>query len=565
MKSILSYMTRAVVLTACLSALVLATTNSQQYAIREVTLTNLPPNPLSVFVRFTDPLDDSHSEDLTTVNATVKTLPSGESLEVSSLSRHPANRRELVIDIKGAAPAGAEQIQVCFASLHFLDKAGKPHAPSGTPTCRVGDILTRENIDQELSKAWFALMGRVDSTSERTLRNIRVTQALLDPGTVSDAFGGRIARRYLAIQVTVANSDPDYKFLIHDIVIQVPQRKIQQSSIELSILRGTAERGQLNNGRNVLDRILKGVGSILAGALVIDKFGHSYAPSVAIFNGPLITAYEAIFPDFTIHQMNRLNDSAYSANKIVGARQALVMVAFIPQDQLLTLDEKKNFGKDPHTFLENFNTMLSATTVYGNLITNVEEIAPSVTSVVFGDDPKKFQADNSEIGGYVLGQFLSDSTVSLGEGTPDGTSISVEGTPTDTRLDFKIKSKKPVPPNKNLEFVVTKGKNSAKFTRTVQYLPDTPTLQKLDPSSGAPGSTVPITATGTNFLPDNTQVVLSDGCTGVSLPNSHATVTDSKTLTFSLQIDANAVQTTCKLKVMTFGNPSQEQSFAVKK
>lgn len=564
MKSILSYVTRAVVLATCFPLAVPATTNSQQYAIREVTLTNIPPNPVSVLVRFTDPLDDSHSEDLTNSNVTVKALPTNESLDVGSITRHLVNRRGLAIDIKGAVPPVAIQIRVCFTSLHFLDKGGKP-VSAGTPVCGTGDILTRENIDQELNKAFFALMGRVDSTSERTLRNIRVTQALLDPGTVSDAFGGRIARRYLAIQVTVANSDPDYKFLIHDIVIQIPLRKIQQSSVGLSILRGTAERGQLNDGRNVADRILKGVGSILASALVIDKFGHSYAPSVAIFNGPLITAYEAIFPDFTINQMNRLNDSAYSSNKIVGAQQALVMVAFIPQDQLLTLDEKKTFGKDPHTFLESFNTMLSATTVYGNLITNVEEIASSVTSVVFGDDPKKFQADNSEVGGYVLGQFLSDSTVSLGEGTPDGMSISVDGTPTDTRLDFKIKSKKPVPPNKNLEFVVTKGKNSTKFTRTVQYLPDTPTLQKLDPSSGAPGSTAQITATGTNFLPDNTQVALSDGCSGVSLPNPHATVTDSKTLTFSLQIDAKATQSTCKLKVMTFGNPSQEQSFAVNK
>lgn len=562
MKSILCCAAGAVAFVTCCSLAVLATTNSQQYAVRKVTLTNIPPNPVSILVQFTDPLDDSHPEDLANSNVAVKTLPINESLEVGSDTRHLVNRRELVIDIKGAIPSSAIQVQVCFTSLHFLDKGSKP-VSIGKSVCGTGDILTPENIDQELSQTWSALMGRIESTSGRAKRNIRVTQALLDPGTVSDAFGARIASRYLVVQVTVANSDPDYQFQIHDVVIQVPSRKIQQSSVELSILRGTAERGQLNDSRNVVDRVLKGVGTILAGVLVADKFGHSYAPSVAVFNGPLITAYEAIFPDFTINQLNRLNDSAFSANKVVGARQALVLVAFISQDQLLSLEEKKAFRKDPHAFLESFNAMLSTTTVYGNLITNVDEIASSVTSVVFGDDPKKFQTDNSEVGGYVLGQFLSDSTVSLGEGTPDGTSISVEGTPTDSRLDFKIKSKKPVPPNKNLEFVVTKGKNSTKFTRNVQYLPDAPTLQKLDPSNGAPGSNPQITATGANFLPDNTQVALT-GCSGVSLPNSLANVTDSKTLTFSLQIDSKASNATCAITVITSGGTNKTPvSFAV--
>jgi len=548
----------AMIVLSCFSVAAMAA-NSQKYDIRAVTLTNMPPNPVSVLVRFTDPLDTSHAEDFNVSNASVTGVTSNQSLPVTSVTPHIVNHRELVIGIGGAVPDNEDQVRVCVNSAHFRGKA-EPI----TRLCAVGDILTSQNIEKEMRSALFTLHGQVDSTSERALANIKVTQTVLDPGTVSDAFGRRIANRYIALQVTVANRDPDYQFLIHDIKIRVPLKHIEQSSVELSILRGTAEKGQLNDRRNWVDRALRGLGTIAAGALVIDKFGHSYAPTVAVFNGPLITAYEAIFPDFTINQMNRLNDSAYSANKIVPARQARVMVAFIPQSELLAKAERKEVKEDPHQLWEILNATLSETSVSGNFITNVDEIPPTVTSVVFGDDMNKFQNDDSVVKGYVLGQFLSDAKPSLGEGTPEGMTIELDGTPTDTRLAFILKSKAPVPPNQNLEFVVTKGKNSAKFSRSVQYLPEQPTLGALDHPAGSKGEKLEIKGTGTNFLPGNTKVLIT-GCTGVSLANQQADVRDSKRLTFSIQIDSAAGSGKCSISVMTLGQPSQPPiSFEVK-
>jgi hypothetical protein len=175
--------------------------------------------------------------------------------------------------------------------------------------------------------------------------------------------------------------------------------------------------------------------------------------------------------------------------------------------------------------------------------------------VVFGDETKKFQNDDSVVKGYVLGQFLSDAKPSLGEGTPGGMTIELDGTPTDTRLGFILKSKAPVPPNQKLEFVVTKGKSSTKITRTVQYFPDQPTLASLDPSAGSKGAKLQIKGTGTNLLPGNTRVFIS-GCTGVSPANQQADVHDSKSLTFSIQIDP-AASGRCDISVMTLGQPSQ--------
>jgi hypothetical protein len=141
--------------------------------------------------------------------------------------------------------------------------------------------------------------------------------------------------------------------------------------------------------------------------------------------------------------------------------------------------------------------------------------------------------------------------------------IELDGTPTDTRLEFTMKSKVPVPPNQNLELVVTKGKSSTKFTRAVQYLPDQPTLGALDPPAGSRGEKLEIKGTGTNFLPGNTRALITE-CTGVSLANQQADVRDSKSLTFSIQIDSAAGSGKCSISVMTLGQPSQPIQFEVK-
>jgi hypothetical protein len=236
----------------------------------------------------------------------------------------------------------------------------------------------------------------------------------MDPKIVADAFGRRIAKRYVAIQVTVANRNARFQFLIHDISLELssvlsaealheleerkkkfrgpeePEKKprleggYELSSDELSLVRGVAEKGQALDHRNTILRMLRAAGTIAGGITGVTTFGRSYAPSVAAYNGPLLTAFVEAFPDFTINQLIRLNDSAYAANKIVGKQHSLILVAFIPQAQFMSNKWRKKFWKEPISIVKNVDFRSVVVRVDGVFITEVEESQPSVTGPVVG-------------------------------------------------------------------------------------------------------------------------------------------------------------------------------------
>jgi hypothetical protein len=228
-------------------------------------------------------------------------------------------------------------------------------------------------------------------------KDIRVYRTLLDPENVKDIFGARIAQRYVALQVTISNQCVNHQqFLIHDLsldltnVLSEEQRRrlkaaqgegatYELSSEELSILRGVAEKGQHQDPRNRFLRYLRGAGTIAAGLIGVTTFGASYAPSVAVFNGPVLTAYSETFPDFTINQLVRLHDSAYVANTLVPEQQAKVVVVFLPQRIFMTNAQRKRFWKEPVSVFNEVDFRLAEIVVDGNFI--VEQSEPGTPRV----------------------------------------------------------------------------------------------------------------------------------------------------------------------------------------
>ena len=110
-------------------------------------------------------------------------------------------------------------------------------------------------------------------------------QTLIPPRMASDMFGRRIARNYIAIQVTVENNHEDLDLIVYDVEVDYSwllqefctrsgNNKVEtsqgrflrfvceSSSQELSILRGVAEKGQSNDPRNRILRILSALGTI---------------------------------------------------------------------------------------------------------------------------------------------------------------------------------------------------------------------------------------------------------------------------------------------------------------
>jgi len=51
--------------------------------------------------------------------------------------------------------------------------------------------------------------------------DVGVNVAVMDPHTVSDVFGKRIAQRFIALQVTIRNKSSDHQFLIHDVSLDL--------------------------------------------------------------------------------------------------------------------------------------------------------------------------------------------------------------------------------------------------------------------------------------------------------------------------------------------------------
>jgi len=221
--------------------------------------------------------------------------------------------------------------------------------------------------------------------------DLRLYRILLDPRNVQDVFGTRIAKRYIAIQVTISNQcQAHQQFLIHDLSVDLtkvlPKDQRQRlmdalgkdgtyelSSEELSLLRGVAEKSQVQDVRNRLLRFLRGAGTLAAGLIGVTSFGVSYAPSVAIFNGPVTTAYSEVFPDFTINQLVRLHDSAYVSNTLVPDQQAKVVVVFMPQRIFMDRSQQKKFWKEPVAVFKEIDFRLAEVIVDGNFIVEQKE------------------------------------------------------------------------------------------------------------------------------------------------------------------------------------------------
>jgi hypothetical protein len=335
----------------------------------------------------------------------------------------------------------------------------------------------------------------------------------------------------------------------------------EMSSLELSLIRGVAEKGQGGDPRNRLLRYLRGVGTIAAGLIGVASFGPSYAESVAIFNGPFNSAYVEAFPDYTINQMNRLNDSAYKSNTLVPKQQSRVLVAFIPQAIFMTNYQRKLFWKDPTLLYRNqskerieankgrenlaqydIDFRKVVVRVDGSFITEVENLPPVATTVVIEpEEMQKFEQNNPVVKGYISGRGLQKARVDLLNEAPEGLTIKMDGDPTENRIRFTITSDKPVPPNTRLDFEISTDQSTQTISKFIRYMADKPAIDSTDPTplEGQQGKQdLQVSFTGSNLISGTTRV-LTENNKGVHVvPNS--TKVEGNKLTVVLKIDANA-------------------------
>lgn len=479
--------------------------------------------------------------------------------------------------------AATTAVALVLVLLHSVATKGEPArtsampapTPTATPTPTPPTVCV--NHDQEVC--------------------IQVRIGVMAPQIVADTFGKRIAENFVAVQVTVGNHDKDFQYLINDVSLWFEANKIFTpvqpapsfrapnspaaapsdfffSSAELSLLRGVAERGQGQDRRNKTLRFFRGIGTIAAGLIGVASFGPSYPKSVAIFNGPVINAFSEAFPDYTINQMNRLSDSAYTANTLVPAKHSKVMVAFIPQAIFMSRAQRKLFWDEPTALYPDPVSGNCTTegikqcvdfrriTVYvdGDFITEVSNMAPTVSDVQFEDSERqKFETEKPVVKGRVVGRFLTGTSIDV-ENVPQGLSISKDGEPTADRLNFIIKANKPVPPNTSVTFVISNAQGSQRVLKEIRYMPGPPTLNSVDPATAKQGSTsVIVTLTGTNFIPGRTRVLVSGGGVDVSDPTDVA----GTSMKVKITVAPDAATTPRNLTVVNDNSESSPKTFTI--
>ena len=348
--------------------------------------------------------------------------------------------------------------------------------------------------------------------------------------------------------------------------------RFELSSLELSLLRGVAEKGQGQDRRNSILRLFRGVGTVAAGLIGVASFGPSYGEAVAVFNGPVISAYMDVFPDYTINQLNRLNDSAYRSNTLVGKQQAKVIVAFLPQKMFMDKKQISLFKKEPLTLFNNQIDFRKAEAIVdGAFITEVEDMPPLATAVqIEPAELAKLQDAAPEVRGTIVGRLLTGAKVNFVGPVPEGTTVEVEGTPEEKRVNFVIKSPKPIPPGTPLTFQVSNAQGAQTIAYNASYTPKLPTLTGVepDPAEGDAGSEVTLTLTGTNFIPNTgtnqhaTRVVVQPGS---GLRVASLEVTSATTLDVTLSISGGAKREASTLRVANAAGQSAETvTFTVK-
>jgi hypothetical protein len=426
----------------------------------------------------------------------------------------------------------------------------------GKTTQRERELKQRINdLEIKLLDDELAPTKQTDAAEDLLKKYVRAFITVLDPKSVSDIFGRRIAKRYVAFQITISNRDKDHQFLLQDISIDlsdvadlesvVVPPHYTPSSNDITLLRGVSEKGQVYDWRNLTLRAFRGLGTLAAGMIGVTTFGSSYAPGVAVFNGPVITSFRDVLPDLTINQLNRLNDSAYQTNTIIPKQGSKVIVAFVDQSHLMDHELRQRFYKDPAAITDIIDFRKAVAVVQGMLITDILEQAPFISTVVINDDQRLHFVDKpASIEGTIVGKNLTGASIQL-EDAPAGAEVKVKGIPESNRLNFILTSTNPILPGTILHFVVVKNNDVHRYSYQVPNVINVPMLDSIIPNKLEQGNIdKELTLKGTNFIKSLFSVT---GCEAI---NIKSVVWQSSTeIMLKVDVPADAATGPCKLQV----------------
>jgi hypothetical protein len=244
------------------------------------------------------------------------------------------------------------------------------------------------------------------SASGGTLDQITCSQSLLGRNEAADIFGKRVANTYLVVQVDIRNLSDDFQFLLHDVRLVYQEQAV--AGREKRLVRGVSEKGQALDVRNVALRTIQGSGSVLGGISTLSFASIAFKDAVNIYQGPFAGAIQTIFPDFTLGQLNRLNDMAFGVQTIViPKRSSVAMVTFIPQQVFLDKNDRKTFKTAWYSPFQPGGSMLQlqknlSVQIAGAHVEEVQKTTPTLTALV----PPEVSAGDTNISFTLVGTNL---------------------------------------------------------------------------------------------------------------------------------------------------------------
>ena len=78
---------------------------------------------------------------------------------------------------------------------------------------------------------------------------------------------------------------------------------------------------------------------------------------IGAFNGSVIPAYQNLFPDPTVNQMNQISNVGFQVNKAIAKQSSDIVVAFFPLTDSLTPDLQSLYLSSPAAFLSLLQAM----------------------------------------------------------------------------------------------------------------------------------------------------------------------------------------------------------------
>ena len=262
------------------------------------------------------------------------------------------------------------------------------------------------------------------------------SESLMDPHEVSDILGKRISRTYLAVEVKVINPNSDFDYLLHDVRLGYDGMAV--TSRDRTLLRGVAEKGQQLDPRNSFIRVMESLGTIGGGISTLGFASIGLKDAMNLFQGPLTSSIKSALPDFTVSQMQRLDDRAFTVQTlVVPKRSSVSMVVFLSRDVFLSADEQKalsvswkgKHGKAEESSLLAIQRKL-VVEVAGAHVSEVNTSQPVASKI----EPKSAAATANNLALTLLGQNLDRATkVRIGEKStdaPEGTLQLIDSDPT---------------------------------------------------------------------------------------------------------------------------------------